>query len=260
VLTRARAARALDLTRKGWLLLTEALKNPGALPTIVLAVTKGGHAGELVRIARNRKWLECFRFRTLLDVGAGTGQFTIAWLSLFPRSRVYAFEPLADCFRVLERKLGARNGSTAFNVALGNRSGESEFWRSSFKEASSPLQMTNRHAKAFPWSARTEELRVRMVRLDDLGDELAFEEPVLMKVDVQGYELEVLKGAARTLGKVMGIIVETSFVELYEGQPLFEDLYRWLRERGYRYRGAWDQLRDPATGEIVQQDGIFLRA
>jgi hypothetical protein len=55
------------------------------------------------------------------------------------------------------------------------------------------------------------------------------------------------------------VIVETSFVELYEGQPLFGEVYSQLLEQGFRYIGSWDQFLDPQNGRPLQQDGIFLR-
>jgi len=252
-------ARLRDLLWKGWVILLEMLQHPKEIPTLFFAILKGAHPGELVRITRNLGWLQRARFNTLIDVGAGVGQFSMAWLTFFPHSRVYAFEPLEECFRILEQKLRGRNESKAFNIALGNHDGEIEFWKSAFLEASSPLKMTAKHAEAFPWSARMNSIKVPMMKLDSILPSLDLRHPVLMKIDVQGYELEVLKGAEETLKNVTALVVETSFEELYKDQPLFEDVYTWLTSRGFKYTGSWDQLKNPKTGEIIQQDAIFLK-
>jgi len=57
----------------------------------------------------------------------------------------------------------------------------------------------------------------------------------------------------------LALIVETSFTKLYEGQPLFDDIYKTLKESGFDYGGNWDQLTDSCDGRILQADAIFLR-
>ncbi len=88
---------------------------------------------------------------------------------------------------------------------------------------------------------------------------VAYATPVLMKVDVQGFELDVLAGAETTLQRVDVLIVETSMVELYERQPLFHEVYEFLRARGFVFAGSFDQILDPSGGAVLQADAIFLR-
>jgi hypothetical protein len=89
--------------------------------------------------------------------------------------------------------------------------------------------------------------------------ELKLASTVLLKIDTQGFEENVLTGGERTLPQTKIIIVETSFGELYRGQPRFTEIYRWLEERGFEYRGSWGQLNNPKEGMPIQQDGIFIR-
>jgi hypothetical protein len=81
----------------------------------------------------------------------------------------------------------------------------------------------------------------------------------MLKIDTQGFEKNVLLGGTEMLKRVRLIIVETSFGELYKDQPRFPEIYRMLQERGFEYRGSWDQFHNPKDGAPIQQDGIFLR-
>jgi hypothetical protein len=95
-------------------------------------------------------------------------------------------------------------------------------------------------------------------RLDEVAEGFEFPLPMLVKLDVQGFEDRVLSGGERTIKKAKAIITETSFVPLYEGQPLFDDIRRQLSEWGFLYAGSVGQLRSQTTGEVLQEDSLFL--
>jgi len=88
---------------------------------------------------------------------------------------------------------------------------------------------------------------------------LDFEDNILLKVDVQGYEHKVIDGSRNILNMVKVIIIETSFHELYEGQPLFAEIYELLNRLGFVYSGSWGELKSPLDGAPLQQDSIFIR-
>jgi len=100
-------------------------------------------------------------------------------------------------------------------------------------------------------------IEVPVKKLDSL--DLLLEGPVLLKIDVQGYEQEVLLGAVNTLKNIDTILVELSFAELYEKQPLFEDIYALLKSNGFVYAGNYDQINSPINGLVLQADGIFFK-
>ena len=84
-------------------------------------------------------------------------------------------------------------------------------------------------------------------------------ERALLKADVQGFELEVLRGSERTLEQVELVEVELSLVPLYAGAPLLPEVYEHLRERGFALVGLEPVLLDPA-GAVLQLDGLFARS
>ena len=80
-----------------------------------------------------------------------------------------------------------------------------------------------------------------------------------MKIDAQGYEDKVLAGAPQTLTRAKAAIIEVSFRELYEGQPLFDSIYRTMHDAGFSYRGNLYQLVHPNDRSVLQADALFVK-
>jgi len=102
--------------------------------------------------------------------------------------------------------------------------------------------------------------KVKVVRLDDFVKENDLPLPNVVKMDVQGYEDQVILGATRILQKVECIMIEMSFQPLYQGQPLFDEIYQLLISKGFTFAGNMDDLFSPLVGSILQSDGIFNRS
>lgn len=224
-----------------------------------LIQSRGGNPFDAFLTTVDQPWFRALSVSTILDIGAHTGSFSALMSVVFPGARIYAFEPLKDCYQRLTEQFSAYPNFTAYNVALSDNTGESVFFRSSFAPSSSLLEMASLHKDAFPYSAERSKMTVRTVRLDQMSESLDIRGNVLVKIDVQGAELRILKGGDATIGRAAILIIETTFETLYQGGPLFDDIYRRLTDRGFRYRGSMDRLLDPRTGRVIQEDSIFLR-
>lgn len=209
--------------------------------------------------ALSRPWLKAFRFATVLDIGANVGDFAYTIRPLLPDAQLYSFEPLPDCFQKMLQHLRGAAKFQAFNVGLGDQTGELDFQRSSHSPSSSFLNMAAAHKSAFPTTAGSQTLKVRVERLDDFAAKLIIAEPLLIKIDVQGYEAHVLRGGENTVRRASALIVETSFETLYESQPLFSGIYDTLTRWGFTYLGALDQFSDPHDRRPLQQDSLFVK-
>ena len=213
--------------------------------------------GEFLKL--DQRWIKEAGISTVIDVGAHAGQFSSAIRAVLPKAHIYAFEPLADCCEKLRKRLGHYGRFQAFQIALGDRSGPINFWRSSFSKSSSVLPMADLHKESFPWSARMIPVTVQMETLDAYLDKMVMAPKVLLKIDVQGYEDKVLRGACGVLKRVDLVLVEVSFRHLYEGQPLFKEIYELLSGAGFSYAGNLEQLVSPLDGSILQADALFIR-
>ena len=209
-----------------------------------------------------RQWLLDAGIRTVLDIGANTGQFARLAHEVWPAAAIYSFEPLPDCFEPLKSALPAGADFHPINCALGASEGTLEFRRALHTPSSSFLPMTDLHKEAFPESGGGQEERpvtVAVRTLDQVAAELPLRENILIKIDVQGYEANVLAGGAETVRRAVAVIMETSFRKLYEGQPLFDDIYRTMLGLGFDFQGNMEQMVSPADGTVVQADSIFVR-
>jgi FkbM family methyltransferase len=211
--------------------------------------------------AENRyKWLRGMGFGTVLDVGGHIGESALQFREILPQTRIYSFEPLGDCFRKLKENLAGTADHLAFNVAIGAVPGKGTIHRSDYSPSSSLLPMADLHKSAYPFSAAAHEETIVIETLDSMAPKLELRGEILLKIDTQGFEKQVIAGAQATLPKVRLIIVETSFAELYRDQARFPEIYRMLADKGFEYRGSWDQFQNPADGMPLQQDAMFLRA
>jgi FkbM family methyltransferase len=196
--------------------------------------------------------------RTVLDVGANRGQFALFALRRFPRARLICFEPLAQPAGVLRRVLAPRAGVEVHEVALAATSGTASMHQTRKDDSSSLLAVTAEQQRAFPGSEEVARIDVPVRRLDDCLDPARLARPCLLKIDVQGAELEVLRGSRRVLAAVDELIVECSFTELYAGQALADDVIGELRAAGFRLHGFASPTVAP-DGRPLQADMVFGR-
>lgn len=190
-------------------------------------------------------------YATVFDVGADTGKFAIACLEEWSACEVHSFEPL----RGIASQLPAR--WHWHRVALGAVPGTVTMNRNQFLPSSSILTMTDLHRHAFPYTAESEPVDVEIRTLEDFDLAVCLFERSLLKLDVQGYELEVLKGAGKQLGLFDAVLVETNHVELYLGAPTPKELAAYLCQHGFAWQATLDVLRHPQTGELLQTDELW---
>ena len=196
--------------------------------------------------------------RTVVDIGANRGQFAATARHCFPDARIVSFEPLAGP-AALWRKVFAGDGrATLIEAAVGPQAGEAQIHLSARDDSSSLLPITERQNALFPGTAEAGTAPIRVVRLAEVLPASKVEAPALLKLDVQGFELQALAGCEDVLPRFDWVYVECSFMELYAGQSLADEVIAWLRERGLRLAGVYHMAYDD-RGRAVQADFLFGR-
>jgi FkbM family methyltransferase len=203
------------------------------------------------------------RIAVVLDVGANAGQFAQLVRSVGFAGTIISFEALPHVHATLtEASRADSRWEVAPCAALGAASGTVEINIAGNSAASSSLlPMNDVHLKAAPESRYVDTQRVRLERLDVLAPPLLQGRgPVLLKIDTQGYEKEVLRGATGLLDVLTAIQLEMSLTPLYVGAPGFTEMIDYMSELGFELFSIVPGLRNHRTGRLLQADGFFVRS
>jgi FkbM family methyltransferase len=194
--------------------------------------------------------------RTLIDVGANKGQFSLMARYLFPELEIFAFEPLEAERALFKKVVGKR--AKLFSVAAGRNPGRATFHVTSRADSSSLFAPGQGQKKAYGVEA-VSSISVEVARISDQIEKTTLARPVLLKLDVQGGELDVLYGAEPLLDAIDYIYCETSFVSLYDNQPLANDLALYLISHGFRLSGVFNQSETQPFGP-TQADFLWTKS
>jgi FkbM family methyltransferase len=197
--------------------------------------------------------------RTVVDIGANVGQFALTARNSFPDSRIIAFEPLDGAARTWRSVFADDPHTTLIESAVGPLAGETVIHLSGRADSSSLLAITEKQDEIFPGTAGIGIRTIRVTRLCDSLKRDEIQTPALLKVDVQGYELQVLLGCEDLLDRFDWIYIECSFMELYAGQAFADQVIDWLRLRRFSLVGVYNMTYDNVTGLAVQGDFLFNR-
>jgi hypothetical protein len=145
-------------------------------------------------------------------------------------------------------------------MALGATTGDVEINIAANSYSSSILPMLDSHLAAAPNSAYLQKEKVPLRRLDDIVPATAPGRYIFLKLDVQGYESQVLAGATQLLNHTLAVQLEMSLLPLYEGEALMPQMHAAMNAKGFDLWDLEPSFRDPATGRLLQLDGIFIRS
>ena len=194
-----------------------------------------------------------------VDGGAHDGTMAKKFLDRFAQLEVYAFEPNSDLFPKLEANLADVPGN-CFAAALAAQSGQTTMYINQSPMTSSLLGRSNYSERYFDQFTRTKEVRtIEVTTLDDWFD---YENPGqvdILKLDLQGYEAQALRGGRRLLDKgIRCIYTEVNFVPLYEGSALFGDVDSILRQHGYRLHNLYNLATKEQDWQLNGGDALYV--
>lgn len=190
---------------------------------------------------------------TIIDVGANKGQFSTFARREWPDAKIHAFEPIAEQAERLRQVLP--KGVKLHQCALSNKSGEATLHLASRRDSSSLLPLGASQKKIFGMD-EVGTIVVRTARLDEALTAKSIRSPALLKIDVQGFEFEVLEGITGLCSSIRWVFVEVSYVELYEGQRFFHDIEGLLNGMGFVQIATGSVTRD-AESNVIQADVLF---
>lgn len=204
----------------------------------------GTMAGALRRLAARRP-----EIRTIVDVGASDGRWSLAARRVYPRASFLLFEALEDPHGPALRRLAAESGMHIVVAAAGDRPGEIHFDAGDAFGGAASRAATGDH-----------DLVVPMSTIDDEVSRLGLPGPYLLKLDTHGFEVPILEGARETLDRTEAVVIEVYNFPIHPDALMFPEMCRWLEARGFRVVDLVDVMRRPGDAALWQFDLVLVRA
>jgi FkbM family methyltransferase len=198
----------------------------------------------------------------VLDVGANTGQYATELRLIGYRGLIISFEPSVGCFVQLERAAKADPKWVVVNCALGSHSGEgllNEMTTSQFNSFYTPSLDETEYHKQYNIVARTTAVKIDTLdkALTELQARHGFRRPFL-KMDTQGYDLEVFRGGQKVHNTLVGLQSEVPFKRIYEGAPRWEEAIAEYETAGFELVGLYKV--NPHEIQLIECDCYMLRS
>ena len=202
---------------------------------------------------------------TFVDVGANTGQTIDLVRKAFKNAKIYSFEPTPELVKQLEDKYKKDTRITISEKALADFDGEAKFYVSTYSPTNSMLipdieLYTEIHSDRADDLKNLKEIIVPVTTLSNWYNANNLTERVdVLKIDTQGTELQVLKGAEDLLKeKIKIIILEVQFVNFYKGSPPYYKIFEFLYNHEFNLLDFYNNMRLNNL-EIIESDLIFLK-
>lgn len=204
----------------------------------------------------------------IFDIGAHRGESIDYFLKLFPKARIYSFEPDPDSFRELAGTRTSENVS-CFNLAVSDKEGTASFFRNTISHTNSLLKVNFDSRDSIKLSEAkekqdtgfygnfNEEAQVRTTTVKAFMQEQGIEHLDLLKIDVQGAEEQVLAGCADALQRIDVVLMEICFFDYYENSTSFYDVERHLLPNGHRLFSIPTISSNPMNGRTDWVDTLY---
>jgi FkbM family methyltransferase len=187
---------------------------------------------------------------SVFDVGAYQGDFAALCLQLWPTAQVTCFEVLAEPSSKIQRMAEQQKNLKLISCLLGAEVRQQVVFNLAETASSVLVEQAHPQKTQATFPMRTVD--------DVVGRELAGDVPAFLKLDVQGYELEILKGAIQSLPSIEVILAEVNLLEIYNEVPLLAELVSWLSPLGWVAYDICGLTRRPLDGALWQADLIFV--
>ena len=194
----------------------------------------------------------------IVDIGAHKGQFALISKYIYRNAQIFSFDPLKSSKKIYKSVLKKKDGYHFFNCAIGPKNTFAKINIAKSNDSSSLLDFSDKMIGIYKHAEKVSEEQIKIRRLAKCLKKKNIQKPSLLKLDVQGYEIEALKGCDDLLHLFDYIYIECSFVELYKKQPLYNEVNKWLKKRNFKYIKKFNTSFDK-NNKIIQADFFFKK-
>ena len=206
----------------------------------------------------HEKLLKNKSYKTIVDIGANRGQFSLVARNTFKKAKIYAFDPLKTSKRIFNKIFYNHKNINFFNVAIGPSKEKRTIHISKKEDSSSILSIGKLQSDLFPGTEESHEATIKVDRLDSFINKSHIQSPALLKLDVQGFELQALRGCENFFEDIDYIYCECSFMSLYKNQSLVTDVVEFLISKDFKISGVFNMQSD-SDGKNIQADFFFVK-
>jgi len=193
--------------------------------------------------------------KIIIDIGSNKGQFILLTEKLLNCKKIYSFEPIKELIEKQKKFFSYRDNINFYNFALGQKTEKKKFFLTKRKDSSSFLKI-NENINNADYLIEN-EINVNIHCLDNIINNQDLSDTTLVKIDVQGYELEVLKGSLRSLKKIKYILIELSENEIYKNQALSSDIINFLKQKNFSILRENKSTKIKKTN-LIQKDILLI--
>jgi FkbM family methyltransferase len=191
--------------------------------------------------------------RTVFDIGANVGKKSRMYRRTFPAATIYCFEPAPEPYRKLSAWADAQGGKVkTFHLALGKAPGMAVLNYNLDHSGGSTLRASGSDS-----GEATTPVEVPVETLDRMAAQLSLDDEILVKIDVEGLDLDVILGGMELLRRASAVIVEIALPTQPVEGPTFESFLQVLGELGYLYRGNLTCAYE--SGMALNADAVFIK-
>ena len=205
--------------------------------------------------------LRMYRVNCVLDVGANRGQFAAALRRAGYTGPIASFEPVPEAFDDLRRRAAGDPAWTTYPYALGRKDGTTTI-NVVPGTLSSVLPATRFGARRYARLRDPVPLEVPVRRLDGLLDTVLGAVPdarPYLKLDTQGYDLEVFAGLGARTGEIVAMQAELALMRIYENMPRMDDALAVYEGAGFEITGLYPVSRQSRTARVLELDCVMVR-
>ncbi|WP_379093589.1 FkbM family methyltransferase [Pedobacter sp. UC225_65] len=190
-----------------------------------------------------------FEPQHILDIGAYEGHWALEVAAIFPKAHILMIEGQKAKEDILSKRLNEIPNTELRIALLGAETKNVTF--NIYETASSVFKEDNET------NAKIEQIELQL--LDQIVADTRFEKTDLIKLDTQGYELEILKGGIKTLQSAQLVLIEVSLLGIYKGAPLVDEVIHFMKSHGFILYDICTLMRRPYDNALYQSDFLFIK-
>jgi len=206
------------------------------------------------------KFLDREKVNLIIDGGASIGETSQRFSNLFPNASIHAFEPFPDFYSLLKKKAKLNDKIIPYPLGLGKNDGDVIFHVNKSTGTNSILASNTKSKEIYGELLQVDhQIKIPLTRLDDIFDINDNKSIDILKLDLQGTELDALIGASQLLdhGKINAILCEVMFVPSYDHQPSWVELVTFIEKNNLSLFNIYQ--RHFYKGQLIQADLLFMR-